>query len=168
MTQLTIALFTGDPAGIGPELVQKLLNHDIAQQATKIILIGQKGSIQTPANVSWHDWSGLNTPPFPKATYDANNGAYMIAALAEGASLVRDGKAHAFCFAPLNKSALRLGGMHQEDELRWFAEFLNYQRRVWRTQCAARPLDIACHVPCGSQRSEQFAKQPKSFLSPSR
>ena len=87
MNQLTIALFTGDPAGIGPELVQKLLNHDIAQQATKIILIGQKGSIQTPANVSWHDWSGLNTPPFPKATYDANNGAYMIAALAEGASL---------------------------------------------------------------------------------
>ena len=39
MTQLTIALFTGDPAGIGPELVQKLLNHNIAQQATKIILI---------------------------------------------------------------------------------------------------------------------------------
>jgi 4-hydroxythreonine-4-phosphate dehydrogenase len=51
----------------------------------------------------------------------------MIDALAEGASLVRDGKAHAFCFAPLNKSALRLGGMHQEDELRWFAEFLNYK-----------------------------------------
>lgn len=127
MTQLTIALFTGDPAGIGPELVQKLFNHSIAQQAAKIILIGQKGSIQTPANVSWHDWSGLNAPPFPKATYDANNGAYMIAALAEGASLVRDGKAHAFCFAPLNKSALRLGGMHQEDELRWFAEFLNYK-----------------------------------------
>jgi len=127
MTQLTIALFTGDPAGIGPELVQKLLDHSSAQQATKIILIGQKGSIQTPANVSWHDWSGLNAPPFPKATYDANNGAYMIAALAEGVSLVRDGKAHAFCFAPLNKSALRMGGMHQEDELRWFAEFLNYK-----------------------------------------
>ena len=127
MTQLTIALFTGDPAGIGPELVQKLFNHSIAQQAAKIILIGQKGSIQTPANVSWHDWSGLSAPPFPKATYDANNGAYMIDALAEGASLVSDGKAHAFCFAPLNKSALRLGGMHQEDELRWFAEFLNYK-----------------------------------------
>ena len=56
MTQLTIALFTGDPAGIGPELVQKLLDQSIAQQATKIILIGQKGSIQTPPNVSWHDW----------------------------------------------------------------------------------------------------------------
>jgi 4-hydroxythreonine-4-phosphate dehydrogenase len=123
MTQPTIALFTGDPAGIGPELVQKLLNHSTAQQAAKIILIGQKDSVQAAPNVSWHQWSGFNAPAFPRATYDANNGAYMIAALAEGVSLVRDGKAHAFCFAPLNKSALRLGGMHQEDELRWFAEF---------------------------------------------
>jgi 4-hydroxythreonine-4-phosphate dehydrogenase len=32
----------------------------------------------------------------------------------------------AFCFAPLNKGALRAGGMHQEDELRWFAELLRF------------------------------------------
>ena len=127
MTQPTIALFTGDPAGIGPELVQKLLNHSTAQQAAKIILIGQKDSVQTAPNAVWHEWPGFNAPAFPRATYDAKNGAYMIAALAEGVSLVRDGIAHAFCFAPLNKSALRLGGMHQEDELRWFAEFLNYK-----------------------------------------
>ena len=126
MTQPTIALFTGDPAGIGPELVQKLLNHSTAQQAAKIILIGQKDSVTATPHASWHNWSGFNSPPFPRAVYDANNGAYMIAALAEGAALVRDGKADAFCFAPLNKSALRMGGMHQEDELRWFAEFLNY------------------------------------------
>ena len=112
MTQPTIALFTGDPAGIGPELVQKLLNHSTSQQAAEIILIGQKDSVQAPPNVSWHEWSGFNAAPFPKGTYDAHNGAYMIAALAEGVSLVRDGKAHAFCFAPLNKSALRMGGMH--------------------------------------------------------
>jgi 4-hydroxythreonine-4-phosphate dehydrogenase len=127
MTHLTIALFTGDPAGIGPELVQKLFNHSTSQLAAKIILIGQKDSVQAPPHVSWHEWSGFSAAPFPKGTYDAQNGAYMIAALAEGVSLVRDGKAHAFCFAPLNKSALRMGGMHQEDELRWFAEFLNYK-----------------------------------------
>jgi len=127
MTHPTIALFTGDPAGIGPELVQKLFNHSTSQQAAKIILIGQKDSVQAPPHVSWHEWSGFSAAPFPKGTYDAQNGAYMIAALAEGVSLVRDGKAHAFCFAPLNKSALRMGGMHQEDELRWFAEFLNYK-----------------------------------------
>ena len=127
MTLPTIALFTGDPAGIGPELVQKLLQDNTSQKAAKIILIGQKNSIQTSEHAHWHDWSGCNAPPFQAATADALNGQYMVAALAEGAALVRDGKADAFCFAPLNKSALRLGGMHQEDELRWFAEFLNYK-----------------------------------------
>lgn len=33
MSQPTIALFTCVPAGIGPELVQKLLSHSTAQQA---------------------------------------------------------------------------------------------------------------------------------------
>lgn len=127
MTLPTIALFTGDPAGIGPELVQKLVHDQLSHKASKIILIGQKDSIQTVTNTHWHDWSGYNTPAFKPATADAQNGAYMLSALGEGAGLVRDGKADAFCFAPLNKSALRLGGMHQEDELRWFAEFLNYK-----------------------------------------
>jgi 4-hydroxythreonine-4-phosphate dehydrogenase len=127
MTLPTIALFSGDPAGIGPELVQKLLQHPTSQQAAKIILIGQEGSLQTTPQVQWHNWSGYPSPPFPQAVANAGNGAYMIAALAEGVSLVRDGHADAFCFAPLNKSALRMGGMHQEDELRWFAEFLNFK-----------------------------------------
>jgi 4-hydroxythreonine-4-phosphate dehydrogenase len=123
----TIALFTGDPAGIGPELVQKLLQDQTNNKAAHIILIGQKDSLQTVSHAHWHDWSGYNTAAFKTATADAHNGAFMISALAEGAALVRDGKADAFCFAPLNKSALRLGGMHQEDELRWFAEFLNHK-----------------------------------------
>jgi 4-hydroxythreonine-4-phosphate dehydrogenase len=127
MTQPTIALFTGDPAGIGPELVQKLLLNPISQQANKIILIGQQGDLQISKQVQWHDWSGHASPAFPQAVANAQNGTYMIAALAEGVSLVRDGHADAFCFAPLNKSALRMGGMHQEDELRWFAEFLNFK-----------------------------------------
>lgn len=127
MTLPTIALFSGDPAGIGPELVQKLLFNPISQNAAKIILIGQEGSIQSTTQVQWHQWAGLKSPPFPKATSNAANGAYMIDALAEGVSLVQNGLADAFCFAPLNKSALRMGGMHQEDELRWFAEFLNYK-----------------------------------------
>ena len=52
MTQPTIALFTGDPAGIGPELVQKLLKHSTAQQAAKIILIGQKDSVTATPHAS--------------------------------------------------------------------------------------------------------------------
>jgi 4-hydroxy-L-threonine phosphate dehydrogenase PdxA len=39
---------------------------------------------------------------------------------------VLSGEAHALCFAPLNKGALRAGGMTQEDEMRWFAELLSH------------------------------------------
>jgi 4-hydroxythreonine-4-phosphate dehydrogenase len=149
MDKPTLALFTGDPAGIGPELVQKLLLNPAVEKAGRVFLIGQKGSIQTPTNVEWHDWPGYNTPAFPTATASARNGAYMLDALAAGAALVRDGQADAFCFAPLNKTALRLGGMHQEDELRWFAEFLackgvcgelNVLQDLWTSR-------VTSHVP---------------------
>ena len=126
MTLPTIALFTGDPAGIGTELVQKLLNQTSTRQQAKIILISQRGTVQTPPSVQWHTWSGLDTPAFPVGLANANNGQYMLNGLQEGAQLVRDGHADALCFAPLNKSALRLGGMHQEDELRWFAQLLKF------------------------------------------
>jgi len=55
------------------------------------------------SHANWHDWSGYNTPAFTTATADAHHGAYMISALAEGAALVRNGKADAFCFAPVIK-----------------------------------------------------------------
>lgn len=127
MNKPTIALFAGDPAGIGPELIQKLLASSSSEMAGQIILIGQQGSLQAPPHANWHAWPGFTVAPFTKAVANASNGAYMLQALAEGVALVRDGHADAFCFAPLNKGALRLGGMHQEDELRWFAEFLNFQ-----------------------------------------
>jgi 4-hydroxythreonine-4-phosphate dehydrogenase len=44
----TIALFTGDPAGIGPELVEKLLHRSDTSDKANIILIGQKNSFAFP------------------------------------------------------------------------------------------------------------------------
>lgn len=72
----------------------------------------------------------------------------MLQGLAEGLQLVQSGQAQAFCFAPLNKSALRLGGMTQEDELRWFAQFLSYtgvcgELNVLRTLWTSR---VTSHV----------------------
>ena len=128
MSKLTIALFSGDPSGIGPELTQKLLHHLEKTNDVEIILISQKDLITTnKKKVTWHTWSGLNSPKFNPSEISPKNGAYMLAGLTEGVKLVREGLADAFCFAPLNKSALRLGGMQQEDELRWFEDLLQYE-----------------------------------------
>ncbi len=73
-----------------------------------------------------HDWAGLDAPAFARGVVSENNGRFMLDALTEGARLVSAGRADALCFAPLNKGALRAGGMHQEDEMRWFAELLDH------------------------------------------
>jgi 4-hydroxy-L-threonine phosphate dehydrogenase PdxA len=123
----TIALFTGDPAGIGPELVEKLLADTSTLSRADVVLIGQRGQLRVPDGIRWHDWAGVDAPVFERAQARADNGRFMLQGLEAGARLAASGAADAFCFAPLNKGALRAGGMHQEDELRWFAEQLAFE-----------------------------------------
>ena len=121
-----IAVFTGDPAGIGPELVAKLLADAERCARANIVLIGQKKAFLKPIPVEWHEWAGLHASEFEPAKAQVSNGQFMLQGLAQGVQLARSGAVDAFCFAPLNKGALRSGGMHQEDELRWFAENLDH------------------------------------------
>ncbi|MEY4645944.1 MAG: 4-hydroxythreonine-4-phosphate dehydrogenase 2 [Pseudomonadota bacterium] len=123
----TIALFTGDPAGIGPEIVEKLLADPATLNRAEVVLIGQRDRIHVPNGVRWLDWEGADAPAFELAQARSDNGSYMLKGLAAGARLAASGGADAFCFAPLNKGALRAGGMQQEDELRWFAELLDFK-----------------------------------------
>jgi 4-hydroxy-L-threonine phosphate dehydrogenase PdxA len=127
MTRPTIALFSGDPAGIGAELIGKLLAIPECVQQARILLIAQEGQVQAPAGVEVVEWAGRHAAAFEPAQASEVNGRYMLQGLAKGLELVQSGAADGLCFAPLNKTALRLGGMHQEDELRWFAEWLNYK-----------------------------------------
>jgi len=132
----TIALFTGDPAGIGPELVAKLLADPDTAARADVILIGNRATFAegaaaagTPApaaSIRVHPWAGLDAPPFARGVVSEKNGRFMLDALTEGTRLVTTGQADALCFAPLNKGALRAGGMHHEDEMRWFAELLDH------------------------------------------
>ena len=149
MSLPTLALFTGDPAGIGPELVEKMLKNLSWEKHARVILIGQMDAITAPKEVVWHDWPGYHAAAFELGVANAHNGRYMIEALAAGVNLVMAGQADAFCFAPLNKSALRQGGMTQEDELRWFAEHMHYtgvcgELNVLKNLWTAR---VTSHVP---------------------
>jgi len=141
----TIALFTGDPAGIGPELVAKLLAEGNAQRDAHILLIGaqsvvddgmsaagarfalERGAAErgatTPRLV---EWPQVDASGFARGEVTQKNGEYMLAGLALGVDLCKRGIADAMCFAPLNKGALRAGGMRHADELHYFCELLNF------------------------------------------
>jgi len=135
MTKPTIALFTGDPAGIGPELVAKLLAETDALRDANVRLIGARSVIEggmRAANVKVDvepllvDWPYANATGFARGEVSQKNGEYMLAGLALGLQLCEQGAADAMCFAPLNKAALRAGGMQHADELHYFCEKLNF------------------------------------------
>jgi 4-hydroxythreonine-4-phosphate dehydrogenase len=144
----TIALVAGDPAGVGPELVAKLLGGPDTLPA-RIRLIAHRASLDAAAKVAdvalelpalepgdaarstlpvaRMEWPGWDAAPFEQGKAGAANGAFMLDSLRFALDLARRGVVDAVCFAPLNKAALRAGGMKQEDELRWFAEILDHQ-----------------------------------------
>ena len=73
------------------------------------------------------EWDGWDAPAFAPAKATAANGAFMLESLRRALDLAQRGDVDAVCFAPLNKAALRAGGMAQEDELRWFADILQHR-----------------------------------------
>ena len=125
-----IALVIGDPAGIGPELVTKLLADGTAAQQANIFVICNRASLAEAeqatgvalnlvtveqGEIGARDftapvllaWDGIDTPSFARGRADARNGKFMIDMLTLGAQLTQARKTDALCFAPLNKGALR-------------------------------------------------------------
>ena len=145
----TVALFMGDPAGIGPELVAKLLADGTAARQANILLIGSRESLEDAVQTTGKPfaltvgeaasargqaldvpllvkWPGLEETGFERGEVRPKNGKFMLDALHLGLMLCQDGSADALCFAPLNKGALRAGGMNHPDELHWFCEVLDF------------------------------------------
>jgi len=132
-----IALTIGDPAGIGPEIIARLLADPATAAKARIHLIASDEALQAGAraagvplpttgpNLQLVDWAGRDARFTPSLAGEAN-GRFILDSLKLGTQMVTSGQADALCFAPLNKGAMRLGGMHEEDEMRWFAKLLDY------------------------------------------
>ena len=130
-----IALFAGDPAGIGPELIARLLAEGEATKRADIRLIASRkvladGMRNAGCRFDFEPllvkWAGLDAEGFERGVAGPKNGRFMLDGLKTGVDLCRSGEAGALCFAPLNKAALRAGGMDHPDELHWFQEVLAF------------------------------------------
>ena len=153
MTKSTIALFTGDPAGVGPELIARLLAEGSAAKQANILLISSRSVLQEAVQLTGApfafvggvsgdaasakgcdldlplllNWPGLDAEGFERGKVTPKNGKFMLDGLSLGVALCQSGAADALCFAPLNKSALRAGGMNHPDEMHWFADVLKFK-----------------------------------------
>ena len=111
-----IALFIGDPAGVGPELVARLLAESDATRSADVLLIGSRASIDdgiSAAGVRYDaaegrpalvKWRGPRTRRRSRSGRRPATTARSCSRAETGVELVRDGMADALCFAPLNKA----------------------------------------------------------------
>ena len=136
-----VAVLLGDPSGIGPELVVKLLAcadnlkraHVALLADPNVLALGEKAAganldarrataIESlafdagrPTLVAF-DWIARREIEIGHAT--VASGRSVLASLAVAADAVRAGAVDGVVFAPLNKHAMRIAGLEHEDEMR--------------------------------------------------
>ena len=144
-----VALTLGDAAGIGPELIARLLSQPGINKDANIVLVGdpwlwQEGQAIAQRGVATQPVSSLaevrarplrSLPAFlavdtlapsqvQRGQAQAACGASVLQVLDLCMDGARRGEVDAICFAPLNKFAMKQGGLKHEDELHHFAEYL--------------------------------------------
>lgn len=147
-----VALTLGDPAGIGPELIARLLGQTDAAQHANIVLIGDEwlwaegqkiagvavatqpvrslAEVRARANATQPAWLAVDTvrpEQVTRSLAQAPGGASVLQVLNACMDATKRGEVDAICFAPLNKFAMKQGGLKHEDELHHFAEYLGVQ-----------------------------------------
>jgi len=150
MNKPRIAMVLGDPAGIGSELVARLLADESRQGRADILLIDDAQELERGMEIAGQRFDYLTAASaedvrfeagvpvllplprpagiaFQRSVSTAEGGAHTLRTLAAAMDLTRNGLADAVLFGPLNKTSLHLAGMNHNDELHWFAEYLGYQ-----------------------------------------
>jgi len=144
-----VGLLLGDPTGIGPELVAKLLAgypvHDLADLTVigdqRYFEMGQKTAGVSFAarvfrrfedvqfggrDIQLLDFPGVSPAEFTLGQLSAKAGKFVLDVLAFTLDLAREGKLDAIVFAPFNKQAMHMGGSPFPDELHFMADRLGW------------------------------------------
>lgn len=144
-----IALTLGDPAGIGPELIARLLAQPEAAQLANIVLVGDEwlwregqrvagvqvatqavagfDAVRTRPDTGVPAWLAMDTvrrEDVKLGQAQAPGGASVLRVLDACMDAALAGHIDAICFAPLNKHAMKQGGLRHDDELHHFAQYL--------------------------------------------
>ena len=144
--KINIAVLLGDPSGIGPELVSKLLTEKITGKAN-IVVIGEKNILENGNKISGKSQNLKFVENFDQINFDNGNkffldiskgknhnykiaecsvesGKSVLEALNLALDLAKENKIHAINFGPFNKTSLKMGGNKFSDELHLMAEKL--------------------------------------------
>ena len=174
MQKPVVALTLGDPAGIGTELIARLLARPETTQAANVVLVGdpwlwQAGqaiagtalqldpvaslsAVRGRADSSRAAFLAIDTVPedrVHRGQAEAAGGASVLTVLNRCMDAAKAGEVDAITFAPLNKFAMKLGGLRHEDELHHFAQYLGVSGYFceFNTLGGLWTARISSHVP---------------------
>ena len=145
--KINMAILLGDPSGIGPELMSKLLTEDVTNRAN-VVVIGEKNILEIGNKISGNSHNLKFVDNFDEISFEDGNkffldiskgknynyqlsecskesGESVLTALNLALDLAKENKIHAINFGPFNKTSLKLGGNMHSDELHFMAEKLN-------------------------------------------
>jgi 4-hydroxythreonine-4-phosphate dehydrogenase len=169
----TVALTLGDPSGIGPELIAKLLTRrDVIGQANVVVVgdswLWEEGQAIAGVNVVTRTVSHFDevrslpngAPSFlpvesirpgqaPRSTVSSAAGDSVLKVLGMCLDAATAGMIDAICFAPLNKRSMGMSGMKFTDELHFFANHLKVTSYVceFNTLGNLWTSRVSSHVP---------------------
>ncbi len=143
-----VGLLLGDPTGIGPELVAKLLKEeDICEWARVLVIgdcrvfeMGQKianvevdcrvvekaSDMRSDEKLAFLDFSTISPTEIELGKVNGKAGKAVLETLSFAIKLAKEGDIDAIVYAPLNKQAMLLAGSPFEDELRFFVHELEW------------------------------------------
>ena len=181
--KINIAILLGDPSGIGPELVTRLLAEEITSKAN-IVVIGEKNILENGEKISGKSADLKFVEDFNEIDFQIGNkffldiskgknhdyklsecskesGESVLSALNLALELAKENKIHAINFGPFNKTSLKLGGNKHSDELHLMAEKLNVKNFF----CEFNVIDnfwtarVSSHIPI--KEVPNFVKKEK-------
>ena len=161
---LTIAITTGEPAGVGPELTAAALAGAAAHwPGVEFTVLGDAALLEARARAVGVDWAALlqaghihlvHRPlaaPCLPGRLDASNGPYVLGLLDEAIDGALRGAFDAIVTAPLQKSTINDAGVPFTGHTEYLAERTGTARVVMMLAgTGARPLRVALattHLP---------------------
>ena len=147
MTKPLIAIVPGDPAGIGPELLVKLLNDPRTHETVDIVVVGDRHVIargeaatgislnlervDEPGSVSGDGIAYLATDTISAQDIQtgevcADCGRSCIQLLGQCLDLAQNKTIDGFMFCPMNKASLHAAKLGTEDEMQWIKKYLEF------------------------------------------
>ena len=173
MTQnkINIAVLLGDPSGIGPELVSKLLTEEISNKAN-IVVIGEKNILDSGNKISGYSHNLKFVKNFDEINFQdgnkffldiskganrnyklsevsAESGKTVLDALELALDLAKEKKIDAINFGPMNKTSLIMGGCEYNDE----HDFMQAKLEMKEFCCEFNVVDnfwtarVTSHIP---------------------